>query len=814
MFHLLRGPEHEHQRSFWLLLFSGLSTATVFLFRKHLPYLSLRLIGGHNDVLDNFGIMAAEWDALLSARWNEIFDASYMFPYPHALAMGDSLLPLTLIGLPFAALGEEVLAYNFALLSTYVLCGIFCAAFCLRLTGNRWAAVVGAFAFAFFPLRLTNVIHINNLALMGIPLASWGFLAWCEDVRFRWMLLTIAGAYLQFLSSAQMAMHLALFTGLWAFGIWASKRFQVRKNHVLQLTLGGVILTLLLLPWALFYGEALDFVGARRSLDMMYGYRVHLSDYWQGKLHPGVVVLLLGGLGLLCLPPSVARSPSAAHRRHYVVFIALLIIGVVLSLGPMRRGPEGFEPLPYFALLKALPWYWAVRVPSRMHRVLMLYTTGIASLGFVALLQVVIPAIRVRLARPRKNNAASATHGKALATVGAILLVLLSNPKPPGHGTQLPRPPYAEALAALPEEAVVFPYPFFLNWPRRPPLDIVAIRSSTTLVGGYAASISDLFWQLQRRSGTFPAPSALAAIRAAGADHVLIQRAHLGKKQSARVEQMLDNAGWRVLYEDSKHWLIHIGPSKIQYYSLSNALAGQEVLLVRGPSKVPPDQELTFALWPRIEHTALDMRSSYEVQALLISENGKQRTTKLRAQSPRIVEPQGKPYRLRFKSPTRPGPYTVRIQRAQTTALSWSFVVDSSLSIGRLGSPKLWAESISYPSTIVRGRHFPLRLGLKNEAPRYWKAASSELLPSHAGALALSSHYRGPQNHRKATKPDWGYSVLPHDLAPGDTVSTLLFPQAPQRAGIYALDLWMLPYHLDRPKASNRNLSIDSLSID
>lgn len=781
------------------------TAATLLLFRGHLGHLGHRFIGNHNDILYAFNTMQWNWHALLELRPWTLMDAPVMYPLPHGTAYGDSLLCQSLLGLPIAALGREVLAYNLVLLGTYVLCALFMAGFAHCLTGSRAVAMVAGLAFAFFPMRLTNVYHFNNLAFMWVPLCLWAVVRWHRSRSPRWLGIMGLGLLAQLFSSIQLSLHLGLFVGLLMLGLWARAGFRIQRRELLQLLALVSALALACLPWALVYAEVREFVPMVRSVDRMFGYRIRPADLFVGVVRPGsfvlfflLVAMLLAGLRAvprwrqatwLQLP----RSPPLLG------LLVIVFVGGVLALGPYTKLDGDIVPLPYYWLLKIYPIMWSIRVPHRLQRVLMAFATGAAAIALAWTLTLASRAVAVgveRLRRPWGALGEQAT--RALCVTLAVVWILVSAEPVSPRSMALPRLSVTPALRGLEQGAVVIPYPFFLNWPTRPPIDQAGLDAGITLVGGYGAAISMLFWQLRRRVDVFPSPRALAAMDAVGATHVLVNRRQLRGFQARGLDALVTSGRlWRS-YRDHGWDLYQLGGDGARSFELASQPSHALTLL--GPTRAAPGQRVTFALIVEISKTAIDTKATALVSARVVK--GAKETMwegTVAVSSPRVVEPDGHPYMFAVTVPQVPGAYTLEVARHDQT-LSWPFEVSAELGSTWNRSPGLaHIEVVTAPPHVLHGLHFPLTLKIENGSDTVWMATSDCDLPERKGAVVFRARFAGPRSRASPRGPRGGYLAIPHDLAPGDSATVTLFFKAPSTAGEFHLVLTPLTQHVRGP---------------
>jgi hypothetical protein len=194
--------------------------------------------------------------------------------------------------------------------------------------------------------------------------------------------------------------------------------------------------------------------------------------------------------------------------------VGLTLVGVLVSFGPRLELGEGLRLRPlYHQLYELVPGFDALRVPGRFG---VLVTTGLAVLaGFAA------AALARRLPDTRwRGVALIALGGFAVLEVWAVPLKLRTVPLSPGPADRwLATRPGAEAVLVLP-----------MYEPRVSHLESLRLLGSTAhwrpLVNGYAGELPPDYVADVAVLNTFPAPAAVARLRAI---HVRYAVVHLGQ---------------------------------------------------------------------------------------------------------------------------------------------------------------------------------------------------------------------------------------------------------------------------------------------
>ena len=346
-------------------------------------------------------------DPLLTAailHWNAhhipFTDAWWQFPifYPtrDALTFSEHLLGVSIISAPIEWLTNDALiTYNLVTLLTFPLCAAAMYALTYRLTGSAGGAFVAGLAFGFAPYRISQLSHVQVLAMFWAPLALLGLHAYLETRRRRWLVLYGAAWMFQVTANAYCLFFFSMLVGLWV--VW----FVVtRKNWsaLRMITAATAIASPPLIPIVYRYVTVHAFHGFERPLNEIQLYGADLAavlcapsdlTFWgwmrvacrvEGELFPGVALISLCLAALF-----VMRAAHDSTVRFY--FFAALTTWL-LALGPTIRlmgSPIGIDG-PFMWLL-ALPGATGLRVPARFWLMTVLCLTPIAGILVARLLQ-------------------------------------------------------------------------------------------------------------------------------------------------------------------------------------------------------------------------------------------------------------------------------------------------------------------------------------------------------------------------------------------------------------------------------------------
>lgn len=296
-------------------------------------------VPGHDDPL--FSIWRLAWIAhALVHEPSRLFDANIYYPHARTLAYSDAMLLEGMIAAPFLWAGvNKVLVYNLMFLGGIVSSGAGMFLLVRYLTGDIGAALVSAVVFTVAPYRIEHFIHLELQWTVWMPLTLWALHRTFDDATYQKGALTGFFLWLQIVSCVYYGVFLGIIVSALAVMLIAMRPADARRAMG-PLCLGALLAAALTLPYALPYLAATQELGPRPAGDVLtfsadwgsYLAAPHQNWLWgwtawsyignERHLFPGVVAVVLAGLGLLWRP-----------RRLAWAYFALVVLAVELSLG-------------------------------------------------------------------------------------------------------------------------------------------------------------------------------------------------------------------------------------------------------------------------------------------------------------------------------------------------------------------------------------------------------------------------------------------------------------------------------------------------
>lgn len=363
------GPARQETWKAHLLVLALFGLLTAVMTWPMVAHWSTAVLGPPGDNLEYVWKLWWFKSALLERGLSPLFNPDVFYPFGYPLAMGETTVAHTVLGLPITALFGEVAAYNTLVFLSFVLSG-YSVYLLLREFGcGTPAALLGGMAFAFSPYRMSH-LGAGHLPLMGTGWIALFFL-FLERmlVRPSWKWGALAGLFfaLTALSSWYYAVIVGVFGVLYVL-LRGRLRLLPRQKPGQQATAGSgrtsggllvgvVVVVVLVVPMAvpvvqlyqqgeMQYEHSMKYVDrwSASLVDFVYPNAMHplwgkaqTTDYYQNTnehlLYLGAIPLVLAAVGLW------------VRRRERLVRVFALLGGIALVLAMGTTLHFGGDPV-------------------------------------------------------------------------------------------------------------------------------------------------------------------------------------------------------------------------------------------------------------------------------------------------------------------------------------------------------------------------------------------------------------------------------------------------------------------------------------
>ncbi|HET7217705.1 MAG TPA: hypothetical protein VFJ02_06635 [Vicinamibacterales bacterium] len=433
-----------------------------------------------------------------------LFSPNIFYPHELTFTYSDSMLLPALTTVPLLLAGlHPVVAYNLALVGSFIASGFAMYLLAERLTGSAKAAFVSALLFGFYPYRFEHYSHFELQMTYCMPLALLALHAFIGTARVRHAVAAGLLAAGQLYCSMYYAVFFTLYAG-WVFVLSTALRRVPIRRLVLPAVLAAVLAIALAWPLAKIYSAAR--LGDREPATVEY-YSATAADYlrahprsatWgertlpgrqpERALFPGLVILILAAVALV--------PPIGTTRTVYAA--ALLLIFEI---------SRGFNSPIYPPLYEWLSFVRGLRVPARASILVGLSLALLAGFGVRRLLA----------GRPRRLAQLAMT---AIVVAVALDLRPLLRLEPVWREP----PPVYGAIAGDPS-VVLAEFPIGgapRTYTANVPFMYFSLWHWANMVNGYSGHYPPGQVEYEEAFRTFPDPATVALLRARHVTHVTI----------------------------------------------------------------------------------------------------------------------------------------------------------------------------------------------------------------------------------------------------------------------------------------------------
>lgn len=314
-----------------------------------------------------------------ASAWAAMWQAPIFAPEPDTLAYSEHFIGPALQALPVLWLTHNpLLAHNLLHLSAFVLTALATHLLTWRVTGSHVGGAAAALTYSFSHYRLYwSLSHLQTLSVHWWILALLALDAFAATGSVLALTGVTAAMVLLSLSSTYLMAYSALFTPLVAVWVLARHGRLTDVRRWLGLAAAGLATLACVWPVVRRYLAMRDTLGVTRSLSEMTGNSVTLAGY-VGELPWFGAILALAAIALVIRPRDGAGELS---RPAKLGLLALALLALVLSLGPVVAVGARTIAGPYQLLFTYVPGFQGLRAPQRFAVIGLLFLSVLAGIG-------------------------------------------------------------------------------------------------------------------------------------------------------------------------------------------------------------------------------------------------------------------------------------------------------------------------------------------------------------------------------------------------------------------------------------------------
>lgn len=378
--------------------------ATIAFFWPIISHIATYSPGG--DAMFNAWEMRRNQNCLLGNNCPDYTDANIFYPNKDTMLYSETQLSAGVVTLPLYWLSDSpILAYNILTIVLFFLSGWFMYLLAKYLSkGNEYISILSGLIFAFAPLKMAAIFHLQNLSICILPLAVLFILQYFDKRAKGYLIgLFVSLLYVFFASWVQMV-FVGVALGILLLGYLIFKLSTVRQIAMVALAI--VLAAATTLPLAREYMRFSKETNATFSIQQQITYSSDVKDYFTPydgtvlgkvyyKLNPvsqrnayntdsfSYHGLVLYAVFIFIVSTALfgirKRKKALTKREDALVYTlaAIVVVGFIASLGPVLKlyghttyqfGHEitAYIPMPYILIDKFVPQLSFIRAIGRI----------------------------------------------------------------------------------------------------------------------------------------------------------------------------------------------------------------------------------------------------------------------------------------------------------------------------------------------------------------------------------------------------------------------------------------------------------------
>lgn len=320
-----------------------------------------------------------------------LFNGNIFYPYQNTIAYSDLFLTSSVLSaVPVYLLKEPITAINFTLFSSLFILGFSVFLLSYYLTKNFLASVVSGLFVVFSPAVLDKKVHLQVLAIMGVPLSIMFFIHFLKSNKSKWLAMSMFFFIIQTANSFLPGYFLIFFFADCLLILFFKDRKKLRvfiqKKNLVIIACALLILIPLVIPYIKVANEfsfkrdirdsihfALqpeDFLvaGSDSKMQNILPQSLRVDTFKNGEIKPGFIGFAFTILSLFSVVYFLKK------KKKDIVSLSMLLtgaLGLITSLGPaLHWGRATIHdpfviPLPYALFYYLLPGFSGFRNSAR-----------------------------------------------------------------------------------------------------------------------------------------------------------------------------------------------------------------------------------------------------------------------------------------------------------------------------------------------------------------------------------------------------------------------------------------------------------------
>src|SRR5258706_712838 len=322
-----------------------------------------------------------------------LFDTNVYYPFHNTLAYSDTFLSSSILVLPiYFLIREPLVLSNTTFITSLILLGFSIYILSYYITKNFWISILSGILINFSPYVLDKRIHIQILAVEGVPFAIFFFLKFLDSSKYKYLVLSLIFFLLQTYNSF-MPGYFILFSYIIIYFFYFHFKNNLAKKMISKKNILTIVISFLLpIPIIIPYLQVSKEFAYVRDIRETIHFALQPEDLYV----PNEYTRLQMPLSIL---QNLAKYPANAEIKSgyigfvfsllsllsffyifkinkkknflFIAFISVALLGFILSFGPFLH----FErktihhpfpiPLPYLLFYYLAPGFQGFRNSAR-----------------------------------------------------------------------------------------------------------------------------------------------------------------------------------------------------------------------------------------------------------------------------------------------------------------------------------------------------------------------------------------------------------------------------------------------------------------
>jgi hypothetical protein len=312
----------------------------------------------------NAWTLARDQHCILRENCPSYINGNIFYPHKDSMLYSETQLSAGLITLPLYFINENPLfSYNVWTVVSFFLGGWFMYLLAKRLSrGDEFFSVLSGLAFAFAPIKIVELTHLQNLSIFYLPLIVLLIIKYLTRPSRKYLIGLFIALVLMFYASWYQMLFAIVAIIMLLLAVWFLK--ITRRRPIVPILVTLLLAIVVTLPLAREYAQFSKQSGASYGISGQNIYSSSVEDYfipYSGtylgdlyyKLHPHAKVnsfspdgdsysgfTLYAIAGVLLAISFIKRKKNKDWGYVYkwtIAFLLIAVVGFVISLGPFLK---------------------------------------------------------------------------------------------------------------------------------------------------------------------------------------------------------------------------------------------------------------------------------------------------------------------------------------------------------------------------------------------------------------------------------------------------------------------------------------------